>query len=95
MSISLSIGRLREKGSAQTEASLSAWCESDKLSDEWFESNHEYSTRAIDIEICHCRNAGQFRKLFDAWHNVEIWVSHRNFMAQLLWPSRFACILQG
>lgn len=65
-------GRLHEETSVPTEPPLLLWCGSDDLCSKWFASNHEYWAKEIDLEVCLRRHAGQQRKYFVEWRNVEV-----------------------
>lgn len=64
------IGGLHAERSILTEPSLSSWCSSDKLSDEWSASTHEYLVNDIDFEVRPLRDSA--RKVFVDWHNVNV-----------------------
>lgn len=66
------------------------WCGSDNLTDEWLASHQECLAEDIDLETRTRRHAGQNRRSFVGWHNVEVFdiLPQRRvemFVAVLLW----------
>lgn len=84
------ISRLHEEGSVLTGPSLSLWCDSGSLSNEWSASNCQYWAKQMDVNVRLRRHAGHRRKFFVVWHNDDVFdvLSQRRsevFEAILLW----------
>lgn len=87
--LSVLVGRLRAKNLVPTESSLSQLWGSDNLSDDCFESNHEYLAGDIDFEACLRRHIDQPRKLFVGWHYVELFGTAPECHGEVFGRSRF------